>query len=337
MASLIRVISRRSLSAERSVLARNLRSTAPIAQGNEAWRLSLGRNPTKLSPGLSLNIPIYHTIIRVDLRENSVNIQELTAFTSDNVPVVISGSLFFRVQNSYDACFSVGDFQMNVKNIGTSAVRSIVGHFSYDDIISDRNKINVKLHETIGSTIEKWGVDCTRFEIQNFKPQNREIERQLELQMQAERERRKQILDTQALVNVAEGHKDRDILHSEGELQSQLNKAEGEKRGRILESEGFLQAAVNEGNALAHQIESVAKSLLVDKNAEPSADLKLRALDAILELRRLEQLKAIADGNSNSTYFFGGDKVIAERGPYEVDNVEKWKRSMAERSTLSSS
>ena len=59
-------------------------------------------------------------------------------------------------------------------------------------------------------------MDFTRFEIQNFHPSNREVEKQLELQMAAERERRKQILDTQALVNVAEGQKQRAILESEG-------------------------------------------------------------------------------------------------------------------------
>ena len=103
----------------------------------------------------------------------------------------------------------------------------------YDDVIGDRNKINLKLHEVIGGSInvshllfywsynvliffQKWGVDCTRFEVQNFKPSNREVEKQLELQMAAERDRRKKILDTQALVNVAEGHKQRVILESEG-------------------------------------------------------------------------------------------------------------------------
>lgn len=69
---------------------------------------------------------------------------------------------------------------------------------------------------------QKWGVDCTRFEIQTFKPHNREVEKQLELQMQAERERRKQLLDTQALVNVAEGQKERTILESEGGMFSYL-------------------------------------------------------------------------------------------------------------------
>ncbi|KAF8586117.1 stomatin family protein [Ramaria rubella] len=299
-----------------------------VNQGYEGWRLAFGRNPTRLKPGLQLMIPLYHTVQQVDMRETSANIHDLAGFTSDNVPVVISGSLFFRVRNSYDACFSVHDFHTNVINIGTSAMRSVVGHFSYDEVIGDRNKINIKLHEIIGSTIEKWGVDCTRFEIQTFKPQNRDVEKQLELQMQAERERRKQLLDTQALVNVAEGQKQRDILQSEGQLQSQLNKAEGEKRRAILASEGFFQAAVNEGLALARQIDAVAESLMAESKDKPTDQTKLRALEALLELRRLEQLKAIAAGQANSTYFFGQEGRVLNGSGYEVDNTEKWKKSM---------
>ena len=59
-----------------------------------------------------------------------MNITDLAGFTSDNVPVLVSGSLFFKVKNSYDACFSVSEFQKNVANIGTSAIRSVIGHFS---------------------------------------------------------------------------------------------------------------------------------------------------------------------------------------------------------------
>ncbi|KAF8515827.1 stomatin family protein [Hysterangium stoloniferum] len=310
-----------------------------INQGHEGWRLSFGRNPTKLTPGLRLFIPFYHTIQVVDTRETSVAINELGGFTADNVPVVISGSLFYRVRDSYNACFSVHDFQTNVKNIGTSAMRSVVGHFTYDDVVGDRNKINMKLHDTIGNTIEKWGVDCTRFEVQNFKPHNREVEKQLELQMQAERERRKQLLDTQAQVNVAEGQKQRTILESEGELQSQLNRAEGEKRGQILKSEGFLQASINEGVALARQIDSVAEALTLESGEKPTAEIKLKALDALLQLRRLEQLKAIAEGEANSTYFFGDEsRRTGSLNFYDVDNAEKWKQSLRERmgSTISS-
>lgn len=90
--------------------------------------------------------------------------------------------------------------------------------------------------------MQNWGVECTRFEVQSFQPANREVEvsrlfltrvsqklsylcvyvsssqRQLELQMEAERNRRKQLLDTQAQINVAEGQKQRVILESEGHV-----------------------------------------------------------------------------------------------------------------------
>jgi regulator of protease activity HflC (stomatin/prohibitin superfamily) len=89
----------------------------------------------------------------------------------------------------------------------------------------------------IGDSISQWGVECTKFEIQSFQPANREVEvrifrwifsthlfyfvskRQLELQMEAERNRRKQLLDTQAQINVAEGQKQRVILESEGHVR----------------------------------------------------------------------------------------------------------------------
>ena len=115
------------------------------------------------------------------------------------------------------------------------------------------------------------------------------------------------------------------------ELQSKLNKAEGEKRSAILASEGFLEASINEGLALARQVESVAQSLMIESGEKPSKEIKSRALDALLELRRLEQLKAIAVGNANSTYFFGRETGASERSGYEIDNVEKWKRSLEDR------
>lgn len=93
----------------------------------------------------------------------------------------------------------------------------------------------------------------------------------------------------------------------------------------ILESEGFLQAAQNEGEALARQVDILARSLS-NREKDPSEDERKRALEALLELRRLEQLKAIARGTGNSTYFFGDAKTVG-RDAYEVENMERWKKN----------
>ncbi|KAH8833949.1 stomatin family protein [Flagelloscypha sp. PMI_526] len=276
-----------------------------VHQGHEGWRLAFGRDPVRLDPGLRLKIPLYHTVQEVDIREKSVNISALEGFTSDNVPVLVSGSLFFKVGDSYDACFKVDDYERSVAAIGTSATRSIIGSFAYDEIIGDRNNVNARLHEIIGKSISQWGVECTRFEIQTFKPANQGVERQLELQMQAERERRKQILDTQALVNVAEGHKQKTILASEGELQ----------------------ASENVAKALANQVRLVANAL-GDDTDNSSPEIREKALSALLELKKLEQLRAIAEGQGNATYFFGDATRTSGRDAYDVENMEKWKRTM---------
>ncbi|KAF5310195.1 hypothetical protein D9619_010592 [Psilocybe cf. subviscida] len=264
---------------------------------------SLGRDPVKLTPGLNLNIPFYHETTVVDMRESSVNIPDLPAYTADNVPVICSGSLFYRINDSYKATFAVSEVQKNVQNIGTSAVRSVLGTFSYDEVISDRNGLNTKLNKVIGSSIANWGVECTRFEIQSFQPANSEVERQLELQMEAERNRRKQLLDTQAQINVAEGQKQRVILESEGHA-TKANEADASYKTLFRDAEARQQQSLMEASALAQQMDHIARSLASNSDNVTSEDRKL-ALATLVELRRLEQLRAIANGQGNSTYFFG--------------------------------
>ena len=91
----------------------------------------------KLNAGLNLAIPVLHTVLKLDMRESSIVIPNLPGYTADNVPIICSGSLFYRVVDSYKACFGVSNVHENVKNTGTSAVRSVLGHFTYDQVRSE--------------------------------------------------------------------------------------------------------------------------------------------------------------------------------------------------------
>ncbi|KAF8965435.1 hypothetical protein BDZ97DRAFT_1659011 [Flammula alnicola] len=299
-----------------------------INQGQEGWRLSLGRDPVKLTPGLNIKIPFYHTLSVLDIRESSVNIPNLPGYTADNVPVLCSGSLFYRITDSYKATFSVSDVEKNVQNIGTSAMRSVLGTFTYDQVIADRNGLNQQLNLTIGSSISNWGVDCTRFEVQSFQPANREVERQLELQMEAERNRRKQLLDTQAQINVAEGQKQRVILESEGHLEAKSNEADAKYKTVFREAEARQQQALMESSAIAQQVDNIAQSLAPSKDAVSPEHRRL-ALATLVELRRLEQLRAIAESKSNSTYFFGDKAALgAANDAFNVDYAQAVKAGL---------
>ncbi|KAF7976834.1 hypothetical protein HWV62_5526 [Athelia sp. TMB] len=288
-----RFAARSSASARRGAVLDSKRTfLTVIEQGKEAWRLSLGKNPVRLGPGLHLNIPLYH-----DLQKDS-----------------------------YKACFAISDVERNISNTGTSVMRSVLGAFSYDEVIANRNSLNERLNVVIGDSIANWGVECTRFEIQTFKPANREVERQLELQMEAERNRRKQLLDTQAQVNVAEGNKQRVILESEGHLVAKSNEADASYKTVFREAEARKQQSLMEISALAQQVEELAKALSPNPD-HIAPEARMSALEKLVELRRLEQLRAIASSQNNSTYFFGDRSALGQDG-YNVDYAEQIKGGM---------
>ncbi len=157
-----------------------------INQAEVAYREFLGKNRVKLNPGLRLNLPIFHQLNRVSLKEHFVNLDNQAAYTQDNVPVIVSGTVFYKVIDAEKVCFSIGNPVMAVKSVGESSFRAVIGKFQYDEIIANRNNINNEMLNILGKTTTDWGIDTTRLEIQNFGPQNAEVARQLEKQMQAE-------------------------------------------------------------------------------------------------------------------------------------------------------
>lgn len=253
-----------------------------INQAEVAYREFLGKNRVKLNPGLRLNLPIFHQLNRVSLKEHFVNLDNQAAYTKDNVPVTVSGTVFYKVIDAEKVCFSIGHPVHAVKSVGESSFRSIIGKFDYDEIIADRNNINNEMLKVLGKTTTDWGINTTRLEIQNFGPQNSEVARQLEKQMQAERSRRENELQTQADIRSAEGAKQISILNSEGLLIAAKNKSDALKYELSATSSG-----------LADQIESLAQKFNGDTE---------KASHYLLEMKRLDHLEKLA-GTNNKVYF----------------------------------
>lgn len=221
------------------------------------------------------------------MREGLIPVDELHAYTKDNVPVTITGSLFYRATNSYKACFEAQDYYRAVQQLGTSAARAVIGQFEYDDINSDRNAINSSLCKIIDESCSSWGVTCTRFEIQDFRPQNDHVEKQLELQVAAERTRRENDLNT----------------------RSKLRTAEGEKEALVLKSEGELAATKNAADANKYRInaETDSRTRLIDETVRALGGNHEIASNYLIEMNKIEQLSAMATGPNNITYFLPTD------------------------------
>lgn len=260
-----------------------------VNQAEVAYREFLGENRVRLESGLRLNLPILHQIYKVSLKEQLTNLPNQNAYTKDNVPVVVSGTVFYKVIDVEKAIFSVDCVQKAIKSVGESSFRAVIGRFDYDEIISNRNGINVEMLKILGNTTLTWGVATTRLEIQNFGPQNNEVARQLEKQMQAERSRRENELQTQAEIRTAEGAKQIAVLKSEGLLISAKNKAEAHKYELTTTSSG-----------LSEQIKSLAEQFNNDS---------ILASKYLLEMKRLEHLQEIAKTN-NKVYFVPPDGMF---------------------------
>lgn len=252
-----------------------------IHQAEIAYREFLGSNRKRLDPGLRLNLPILHSIRRINMREALIPIPELEVYTKDNVPVTIAGSLFFKPENAEKLCYEVENYKQAISAVGQSGFRAVIGRFEFDEIIADRNRINGELMKVLENSTEKWGIMCTRCEIQHFGPQNNNVAQQLERQMDAERRRRENELDTQAQIRTAEGTKQKAVLESEGEMEAAKNEANAMKYKMDLEAQ-----------ALADQVR-----ILTQQVGSPST-----ASQILLEMKRLEHLKEIANGE-NRVYF----------------------------------
>lgn len=257
-----------------------------VNQGEFCYRELLGSNRILLEPGLRINLPYLHKVHRVDMRETGNTINNIYAFTKDNVPVILSGTLFYKVFDPELACFGVNEYKNSVLAVGESATRSIIGRFEYDHIIRERNDINKELINNIGDSIANWGINCTRFEIQEFNPQNHDIQKQLEKQLEEERKRRANELENLARINTAETLKKEIVLKSEAEFLSEKNKANGEKYSIEMKTQ-----------AIMDQIKTL-KSLGI--NAE----------EFILEYKKIEEFGKISQSRNKEVFFVNPSSIV---------------------------
>lgn len=267
-----------------------------VEQNQVAFREFLGADRIKLLPGLNINIPILHNTHIIPMYETKIDIDDISCYTSDNVPVTVDGSLYVKVFDAEKACYNVDDYINGSVAIGTSTVRSLIGQFDYDRITSDRNTINKQLTKNIGSDMEIWGVECTRFELQRFNPSSPQIQHQLEKQMEAERSRRENELNTQARIRTAEG----------------------EKISKIHNAEAEFKTMEYETNAQVYQIEKVTKAT-EDQILKIQKLIGDKASDYLLEIQRIKALEKIAESDNNKIYFLDRNNMTSSL-PL-IDNV----------------
>jgi regulator of protease activity HflC (stomatin/prohibitin superfamily) len=184
-----------------------------VPQGQEWIVQRLGKYHGTLEPGLNIIIPYLDDIAyKVITKDIILDVQEQEVITRDNAVILTNAIAFIKVTDPIKAVYGVTDFAEAIRNMIMTTLRSIVGEMELDQALSSRDKIKVRLRESIADEAIDWGLTVKSVEIQDIKP-SQSMQKAMEQQAAAERERK-------AMVSRAEGEKQSMILQAEARLES---------------------------------------------------------------------------------------------------------------------
>jgi regulator of protease activity HflC (stomatin/prohibitin superfamily) len=260
------------------------RSARIVAQYEKGLILRLGKYHATADSGLTFLTPLVDEMVKVDMREQVINVEPQKVITRDNVTVIVDAVIYYRVVDPMRAKFEVQNFGLAATTLAQTNLRNLIGDKSLDETLVARDMINTNLRAVLDEATNTWGVKVTRVEVQKIDPPS-DITEAMSRQMKAERDKRAVILE------------------SEGLRQSEILKAEGFKIGEILRAEGDAQARITRAEAEAKAVEMVATA--AEKFFHDRAALS-KQLD-VLQSTLGQNVKYVIPGNADLVTVLGLD------------------------------
>jgi len=156
----------------------------------------LGRIIGAKGPGLIILIPVIDRMVKISLRLIALDVPPQDVITRDNVSVKVNAVIYFRVMEPVKAVIEVENYLYATSQLAQTTLRSVCGEAELDELLSEREKINMKLQDILDKHTDPWGIKVTTVEIKHIDlPQ--EMQRAMAKQAEAERERRSKIINAE--------------------------------------------------------------------------------------------------------------------------------------------
>jgi regulator of protease activity HflC (stomatin/prohibitin superfamily) len=232
----------------------------------------LGKYQRTADAGLTLIIPFMERLIKIDMREQVVDVPPQSVITKDNVVVEVDAVVYYEVTDPVKVTYNVANFYTAATKLAQTNLRNLVGDLALDESLTSREVINTKLRQILDDATDKWGTKVTRVELQRIEPPV-DVTDAMHRQMKAERDRRAMILE-------AEGQKRSAILKAEGQAEAIKKVADANKYEKLTVAKGEAEA-----------VERVYQAI---HNGRPTNDL--------IAIKYLEALQKIADGKATKIF-----------------------------------
>lgn len=174
-----------------------------VSEYQRAVIFRLGRVIGAKGPGLFILVPIIDRMVKVDLRTVTLDVPTQDIITKDNVSVSVDAVVYFRVVDPVRAIVDVENYQYATSQIAQTTLRSVCGSVELDELLSERERLNLQLQEIIDRQTDPWGVKVVAVELKRIDLPE-ELRRAMARQAEAERERRAKIITAEAEYQAAQ-------------------------------------------------------------------------------------------------------------------------------------
>ena len=238
----------------------------------------LGKFHKVADAGLTIIIPFVDRVRSVvSLKQQTMDVPPQGVITKDNVTITIDTVVFYKVTDPAKAVYEIQSLKKGIEYLAITTIRDIVGKMDLDSTFSSRDMINEELRAILDEATDQWGCKIDRVEIKDITPPA-DIRDAMEKQMNAERNKRAQ------------------ILQAEGERQSAITLAQGKKEAAILEAEAEKESKIRRAAGEAEAIKKVAEARANEINLVYGAMMNSHPDDTLV------QLKYIANGEANKVF-----------------------------------
>lgn len=162
-----------------------------------------GRYHSTRGPGVYYMIPLIESGSVLDIRTNTVAIEQQETITKDSVTVKINAVLWYRIADPENAIVRVADYRAAVYQIAQTSLRNIIGQHNLDEVLKERDKINDMLEEIVDRATAPWGVKVELVEMRDVEIPEA-MQRAMAREAEAMREKRARIIKAEAELEASE-------------------------------------------------------------------------------------------------------------------------------------